>query len=151
MATPRSVLQPRLCALVLLLWAHGCGDGGSDRTPAETVRQFLEAMDRSAADSSGLAEAYAMLDSVARNELEARAERASSLAGAEYEPWRMLAQGRFRRRFTPVTRGGMKAKVEGDTALVVVQGERTDQRAEIPLVREGGSWRIKLVIPPMDR
>lgn len=151
MATPSSVLHPRLCALVLLLWALGCADGGSDRTPVETVRQFLEAMDRSAADTSGLAEAYAMLDSAARAELEARAERASALAGVEYEPWRMLAQGRFRRRFTPVARGGMKAKVDGEAALVVVQGERAEQRAQIPLVREDGSWRIKLAIPPMNR
>jgi len=134
--------------IAIVVWCVlGCGAQAPD-TPAETVRAFLEAMDRSANDARQLSEAYALLDEGARAELQGRAHQAETLTGRAFEPWEMLAQGRFRLRFAPATRGGMRERVKDDTAVVVVTG--TDgERAEVPLVREGGAWRIRLPIPPL--
>jgi hypothetical protein len=58
----------------------------------------------------------------------------------------MLAQGRFRLRFSPSSRRGMKEAINGDRATVTVTGTRPDERAEVPLVREQGQWRVSLVL-----
>jgi hypothetical protein len=124
-----------------------CG-GGAPATPTETVRRFLAAMDRSANDARELREAYELLDARAQGALRERAHKAETLAGRAFSPWEMLAQGRFRLRFAPKSPRGMREKVDGETAVVVVVGDE-GERAEVPLVRERGRWRIRLTIPPL--
>ena len=124
-----------------------CGCGAQEpETPAETLRSFLDAMDQSANDERRLAEAYQLLDARARAELRRRAHETETLTGRAFEPWEMLAQGRFRLRFAPAARGGMRERQDGDEAVVVVTGAE-GERAEVPLVREQGRWRIRLPIP----
>ena len=92
--------------------ACGTGSSGSvgsaQRSPSEVLRQFLAAMDQSASDDRALRVAYELLASPAQKSLEARAARVKTLAGQSLEPWQMLAQGRFRLRFSPASRRGMK-------------------------------------------
>ena len=106
-------------------------------------------MSRSADDEGALREAYRLVGASARAALARRAERATALSGRAYEPWQMLAQGRFRLRFSPASRGGMRERVEGDHAVVTVTGEQPGQHAEVLLVREHGHWRVELSIPPL--
>ncbi len=145
------MLAPAPCVQVALLLLLGCAGGGPGESPVATVEYFLSAMDRSDTDVSGLRDAYGVLDAGAKRALQERARRAGSLAGRDFEPWRMLAQGRFRLRFEPAPAGGMSARIDGDEAVVLVKGVRPGRRAEIPLVREKGGWRIKLEIPAMPK
>ena len=143
-----------LLVSLLLLAAHGgCGGGFGasevDDDPVATVRSFLELMDRSSSDERALAEAHALLDRRARKALQARADRARALSGRSFEPWQMLTQGRFRLRFVPVSPGGLRARVEGQRAVVVASGAQPGERAEIPLVREDDGWRIELALPAL--
>lgn len=133
-----------------LAWIIACGGGTSgpvgsaQRSPSEVLRQFLAAMDQSASDDRSLRVAYELLASPAQKALEARAARAKTLAGQSFEPWQMLAQGRFRLRFSPASRRGMKERIEGDRATVTVTGTGPGERAEVPLIREQGRWRLSL-------
>jgi hypothetical protein len=105
-------------------------------------------MDQGAADEEALRVAYELLATPAQRALQARAERAKALAGQSFEPWQMLAQGRFRLRFSPARRRGMREKIEGDRAIVTVTGQAPDARAEVPLVRERDGWRVVLDLGP---
>jgi len=134
--------------LLLALAAQGCGGGDVDDDPVSTVRAFLDLMERSTADDGAMADAFALLDRGAQRALRARADRARSLSGRSFKPWQMLAQGRFRLRFAPVSPGGLRARVQGEHAIVVATGEKPGEHAEIPLVRQDGAWRIELVLPP---
>jgi hypothetical protein len=127
--------------------AAGCGRSGD--SPVAAVRHFLEVMERSRDQGPALREAFQLLDAGAQAALIRRAERASTLSGRPYEPYQMLAQGRFVLRFTPASPRGMTEHIQGDRAVVTVTGPRRADRAEIPLVREGGRWRIQLAVPPM--
>jgi hypothetical protein len=144
------VFRTRFGAALICAAAQACG-GGADETksPVATVRHFLEVMDRSGADEGALKEAYRLLDSSAREALADRAERATTLAGRRFEPWQMLAQGRFRLRFAPASPRGMRERVQGERAMVTVNGAQPGQSAEVPLVLEQGQWRIALPIPTM--
>ena len=108
-------------------------------------------MDRSTANEAALADAYAFLDRGAQHELQARAEQAALLAGRDFEPWQMLAQGRFRLRFGPAEHGGMRVRVTGDSALVHVTSDDRRSQVDVPMVRESGQWRVKLEIPALQR
>ena len=140
---------PGVCALVLSVLLCGCGHADAEETPIATVRHFLEVMDRSAVDESALREAYRLLDTQAQRSLAERADRASSLAGRRYEPYEMLAQGRFRLRFAPTAPGGMRERIDGTRAFVTVSGGGAGERAEVPLVHEQGRWRIVLALPSL--
>jgi hypothetical protein len=129
--------------------AFGCGAEPTDRTPEGAVRRFLDAMSRTGWDSAAREQAYRLLAPETREELRARAKRTSSLTGRSFEPWDMLARGRFRLRFTPREQGGLRAEVEGDRATVEVRGAKPTQRAEVQLVREEGAWRVALGLPDM--
>jgi hypothetical protein len=137
-----------LCATACLLCAAACNDAPEQLSPVATVRHFLEIMERSA-DDSALKEAYRMLDAPARKALAERAERATTLAGRRYEPWQMLSQGRYRQRFAPASTHGMRERVQGERAVVTVTSAGGSAQSEVALVREEGSWRIVLAIPPM--
>src|SRR5687768_3828458 len=135
-------------AALLYAALQACGGSSDEKSPVETVRHFLEVMDRSAADEAALKDAYRLLDRSARKALGDRAERASTLAGRRFEAWQMLSQGRFRLRFAPASPGGMRERVQGDRALVTVSGTQ-GQRAEVLLRLEQGRWRIALPIPAL--
>jgi hypothetical protein len=122
------------------------GEGAAQRSPSEVLKQFLAAMDQSASDDRALRVAYDLLASPAQKALEARAARVKTLAGQELPPWQMLAQGRFRLRFSPASRRGMKETINGDRATVTVAGTAAGERADVPLVREQGQWRLQLVL-----
>jgi hypothetical protein len=139
-----------IAALCMLLASCAC-EGGSGDGPEETLSRFLEAMDRSARDSDALRDAYALLSGDARAELKIRAERASALSGRDFQPWDMLAQGRFRLRFEPARSGGLRARIEGDRAVVVVRGAEAGEQAEVPMRRERAGWRVALSVPASRR
>lgn len=121
-----------------------CSDAPSDTTPAGALTLFLEAMDRGAHDDTSLADAYRLLCGEAREALTHRAREATALGGGrDFEPWEMLAQGRFRPHFTPHT---MRERVQGDTATVIVTGVQAGERAEVPLRREDGHWCVVLAL-----
>ena len=128
-----------------------CSSSDADGTPAEVLTRFLEAMDRSAIHEAALNDAYALLDEASQRELSARASRSSSLCGRVFAPWEMIAEGRFRLRFTPAEHAELRATVTGDTAVVHVKSEDARVQAEVPLVREHGHWRVKLGLPELAR
>lgn len=145
----RSVLAAFAVLLASAVLASGCRAEPDDSTPEGALVLFLEAMDQSDWNQHALEDAYGLLSKDAREALAARARRAESLAGRSFEPWEMIAQGRFRLRFAPREPDGLVARVHGDRATVVVRGEADGQRAEVPMVREGGRWRVALEISPV--
>lgn len=132
---------------IACLLLAGCGSEPDDTTPSGALQMFLDAMERSQWESGALEEAYRLLSPAAREQLRVRAETATSLSGRTFEPWEMIAQGRYGLRFAPRRSGGMIERVEGDTAIVVVRGSREGQVAEVPMVLEDGRWRVKLELP----
>ena len=134
---------------LLLVAAAACSDAPTDETPSGALRLFLSAMDRSEWDEEALREAYDLLSPDARRALEERAHMASTLSGRTFEPWEMLVQGRFRLRFAPRRGGGMVERIDGERAIVVVNGSRGGERAEVPMVEEEGRWRVDLDVSPL--
>jgi len=135
-------------SVAMVLGLSACNSAPSDDTPTGALQLFVAAMDRSEWDDNALRDAYALLSPAARDALRVRAEEAGSLSGREFDPWQMLAQGRFRLRFAPRPGDGMEERVEGERAVVVVSGSRPDHRAEVPMLLENGRWRVDLVLPP---
>ena len=101
-------------------------------------------MESAGEDARAMKEAYALLGPRARANLKERAERASRGQGRRYEPYEMLAEGRFGLRFRPKT---MSAKIEGDDALVDVRGDGPGEQASVKCKREGAAWRIEPELP----
>jgi len=129
-----------------------CASSPSDETPTGALKMFLDAMERSAHDSEALREAYYLVDQRAQARLRERAQLATALGAArDFEPWEMLAQARFRLRFHPADSGGMRERVHGRRAVVIVTGRESQERAEVPLVKEGKRWRVVLEIPVVQR
>lgn len=125
-----------------------CSDVPTDETPRGTVQLFLAAMERSERNEEALRDAYVLLSAPVRRELQERAHIATSYGAREMRPWEMLVRGGFRLSFTPAKGGrGMRERVDGEHALVTVQNEAGDRKAEVPLVREDGRWRIVLELP----
>lgn len=89
-------------------------------------------------------EAYQLLGPHARANLKERAERASRGQGRRYEPYEMLAEGRFGLKFRPKA---MTAQTQGDEAVVLVRGEGAEERAQVHCVREGASWHLEPELP----
>ena len=129
-----------LTALLVGTGAIGCAEDPPDATPEGALAELLEAMQESRYDDARRAEAFALLDSASQAELEARATRAEALGRSGLEPWEMIAIGRFR---LPIEPRRMSARVDGERGVVVVAGTR-GERAEVPVVREEGHWRVVL-------
>lgn len=139
----------RLCFFAFTLWAMGCSRDHV-ATPEETVAQFVGAMEQSRLDPSARQRAYGMLSERAQARLEERAQRASQVSGADrrpWEPWEMLAPGRWRLRIE-FDAEMLSSHVAGDRAVVTARGRRGGT-ADVPLVREEGVWRMDMDIPAM--
>jgi len=153
MKTTRLYADSICVSLLLMLGAAcalQCNTSPVEATPVQVLSEFLEAMDRSGDDVSALRQAYLLLDQSAHTALEKRARMAATLAGREFKPWEMLAQGRFRIVFSPAQRGGMREKINGNRAVVIVVGDDSSQRIEVPMVREKQGWRVELKIPDIQ-
>ena len=136
-------------ALLVLAFALGalapaCTRTAPDATPEGAVRLFVEKMESGAEDPRAMREAYQLLGPHARSNLKERADRASKGQGRRYEPFEMLAEGRFGLKFRPKT---MNAKIEGDDAFVEVRGDGPEERATVHCVREAPAWRVEPELP----
>ena len=134
--------------VAVILAGLACSSAPTDETPSGALRLWLAAMDRAGQEPSARREAYALLASPARRRLRERAELATSLAGRDFHPWDMLAEGRYRLRFAPKEPGGMRERISGERAVVIVTGSREWQVAEVPMRLERGKWRVDLALAP---
>jgi hypothetical protein len=134
----------RRLALALGLAATACGRAAPDSTPEGAVRVFVEKMESGADDPRAMREAYQLLGAHARSNLKERAERASKGQGRRFEPFEMLAEGRFGLKFRPKA---MTARVDGDDAFVEVRGEGPEERATVHCTHEGNAWRVEPELP----
>ena len=130
--------------LALAFGSLGCSRSAPDATPEGAVRLFVEKMESGAEDPRAMREAYQLLGPRARANLKERADRASKGQGRRYEPFEMLAEGRFGLKFRPKA---MSTKVEGDDAFVDVRGEGPEERATVRCVREAPAWRVEPELP----
>lgn len=130
--------------LLLTLLALACSRPAQDSTPEGVVRLWLEKMEASADDARAMKEAYDLLGPRAKANLTERADRASRGQGRRFEPYEMLAEGRFGLRFRPRT---MTSHIEGDAATVEVSGEGTDEHAIVHCTKDQSAWRIEPDLP----
>ena len=134
----------RRLALLLVTLLLACSRPPPDGTPEGVVRLWLEKMEIAESDTRAMKEAYGLMGPKARANLKERAERASKGQGRRYEPYEMLAEGRFGLRFRPRT---MTTRIEGDEAVVDVKGEGADEHAQVKCTREAQLWRIEPEVP----
>ncbi len=128
----------------LVLAAAACTRTLPDATPEGAVRLFLEKMESASDDPRAMREAYQLLGPRAQKNLKERAERASKGQGKRYDPYEMLAEGRFGLKFRPRT---MSTRIEGDEAFVDVKGEAAEEHATVKCAKEGTAWRVELELP----
>lgn len=131
-------------AIALAIACVACTRGAPDATPEGAVRLFVDRMESASDDPRAMHEAYQLLGPHARANLKERADRASRGQGKRYEPWEMLAEGRFALKFRPKA---MTARVAGDEATVDVRGDAPEERASVHCTRESGAWRIEPDLP----
>ena len=132
-----------VCAALAL----ACQREPVDEEPERVVQEFVERMQRVHGDPKAARAAYDLLWADAKYNLGERAKRASALSGRKVAPEEMLAPTRFSVRFTPTR---YKADVQGDWAMVEVTGEAPGQQHSIKCVKEDGTWRVVLEIPPVS-
>jgi hypothetical protein len=140
----RRLLAALVFALVAVFAGMGCSRPAPDATPEGAVRLFVEKMESGSEDPHAMREAYELLGPHARSNLKERADRASKGQGRRYEPYEMLAEGRFGLKFRPKT---MVAKIEGEDAFVDVRGEGPEEHATVHCSREGAAWRVEPELP----
>ena len=140
-------MTKRLVITLVLALMAACSRPAPDATPDGAVRLFVEKMESGAEDPRAMREAFALLGSHARANLKERAERASKGQGRRYEPYEMLAEGRFGLKFRPKA---MTAKIDGDDAFVEVRGDGPEERATVHCTREGAAWRVEPELPDLQ-
>jgi hypothetical protein len=134
----------RLVLVLLTTLLLACSRPPPDGTPEGVVRLWLEKMETAESDPRAMKEAYGLMGPHARANLKERAERASKGQGRRYEPYEMLAEGRFGLRFRPRK---ITTRIEGEDAVVDVSGEGEGERAQVKCTREAQLWRIEPEIP----
>jgi hypothetical protein len=130
--------------LIVVLLLAACSRAAPDATPEGAVRLWLEKMETSADDGYAMKEAYQLLGPRARANLKERADRASRGQGRRFEPYEILAEGRFGLRFRPKA---MTSRINGDDAWVEVRGDGPDEHAIVKCTREGAAWRVEPELP----
>lgn len=134
-----------IVAMAMIVFASlGC-DRPQDETPEDALSNWVAAMNGSRGDPSTRRRAFELLSLRARENLARRAAVAAQLSGREVKAWEMLAPGRFAMRFS-FDRQALRARTNGDRAVVIARGPRTEV-AEVPMVREEGRWRVDLSLP----
>ncbi len=137
----------RAFAYVATLALLGCSHPAPNATPEGAVRAWLEHMEDSMGDPKEAEEAFRLLGPKARQNLAARAARASQVEGRRAQAFEMVAEGHFGLRFRPKT---MHATVAGSDAVVDVTGDDpTSETARILCVREEGGWHVEPDLPEM--
>ena len=139
-------MRRQFCALAVVLATSACKTEPIDARPDSTVEEFVLRMQRVHGDPKTARPAFDLLWSEAKKNLAERAKRASSVLGRKVAPEEMLAPSRFTLRYTPRR---YDARVDGDWAIVTIAGEVADQRHDVKCVREDGSWRVALDLPPL--
>lgn len=124
-----------------------CSRPPPDATPEGAVRTFVEKMESGAEDPRAMKEAYGLLGPHARANLRERADRASKGQGRRYEPYEMLAEGRFGLKFRPKT---MTSRIEGEDAFVDVAGDGPEEHATVHCARESSLWRVEPELPDVQ-
>ncbi len=132
-----------------LVWAlvgsAGCSRG-EPTSPEATVRALMVSLHAAQSDPRARTRVYSLLSARSQEALQRRAQLSSQMSGITLEPWEMLAPGRVRMRVTFDTATTTMARVQGDAGMVTVR-DRYGSSAEVPVVREGGRWRVELGVP----
>jgi hypothetical protein len=133
--------------IALFLVVAACSHPVPHATPDGAVRAWLEHMEDSLGDPDEAREAYALLGPRARQNLDARAERASQVEGRRAQGFEMLAEGRFGLKFRPKA---MHAVVAGEEATVDVTGDDPGtEHARVACVRESDGWHVEPELPEL--
>ena len=128
----------------------GCSEELTDRTPGGALLLFLAAMEGSQWDADARRDAYQLLASPTQARLRERSDMTNMLGSREFEPWEMLAQGRFRLLLDVPPERDLHVVTDGDEAVITVRGGGGEEAAaQIPMSREDGGWRVNLEIPPL--
>src|SRR5262249_1489412 len=121
-------------AVLLLPMVVACSRPPPDSTPDGVVRLWLEKMEASSEDPRAALEAYGLLGPSAKHNLEQRAERAGRMQGRRFEPYEMLAEGRFGLKFRPKTM--TVRSVGADEAEVDIVGGDPAEHASVRCARD---------------
>ena len=97
--------------LVTLVTLAACARVPTDGTPDGALELFLEAMGRAEDDPTARRRAFELLAPESRRAIAERARLASSLGSRRFEPWEMIAEGRYRLRFRPREVDGFTVKL----------------------------------------
>ncbi len=122
-----------------------CSHPAPNATPEGAVRSWLEHMEESAGDPAEAKVAFSLLGPRARQNLGARALRASQVEGRHAQAFEMLAEGRFGLKFRPKA---MHDALDGDEAVVDVTGDDPGtEHARVTCVREADGWHVEPELP----
>jgi len=140
-------MRAKAAAVLGMVALSACQNEPVDARPERVVEEFANRMQRVHGDPKAAREAYDLLWADARRNLAERAKRASAVAGRKIAPEEMIAPSRFALRFKP---RHYESRTSGDWAIVSVTSDAPEaERQEIKCVREDGSWRVVLEIPPL--
>lgn len=132
-----------LCLAMVFFLGSACAPDPRELSPVEAVTAFLSALQLATAQPEQRKTAYEWLDRQSREQLDKRAELARSLSGRPMEPWEMLVPGKLSLPVGAAQRNmTFKSKGDASTVRIAPDGQPV---VEIPLVREEGRWRIKLL------
>jgi hypothetical protein len=132
---------------LLLLVVIGCAPDAAEYGPVEALATFLAAIDRSAQAPEQRKQAFDWLDAQSQAALKERAELSASLVGHSLEPWEMLVPGRLGFSLRSMGNVRMSAELQGDKATVTIPVHGREP-VLVPMVREGGRWRVQLGLKP---
>lgn len=134
------------CAFVLSVGAPACSRRAPNATPDGAVKELVERMQRVQGDPRDANAVYVLLSKRAQANLTARAQRYSAASGKAIAPEAMIVPSRFLLRFEPQR---YSAQIAGSHALVIIEGIRPEERAQIPCVYEDNTWRVDLPLPSL--
>jgi hypothetical protein len=135
-----------LLALITAIFALllcACTRATPGSTPEGAVRHWIERMEDASVDPAAAKEAFGLLSSATRQNLEARATRDAPRLGRRLAAHDMLAEGRFGLRFRPKA---FRTQIDGAHATVEVRGEPGEE-ATVMVTREREGWRLELELP----